>query len=142
MSTVTYQCEPDLSPEDFIDVLVRSQEADRSSLDDIKRLIVNPESSAPVTLDSVAEVVATTGPRTATPEASRRFEKAVTCGAWCATTVQVKAVGVVERPSVTETVTLYTPAVVGVPVMRPVTGSMLSPGGRSVALYESVVWPA
>ncbi|MBP6597779.1 MAG: efflux RND transporter permease subunit, partial [Arenimonas sp.] len=45
-----------------IDVLVRSQEADRSSLDDIKRLIVNPESSAPVTLDSVAEVVATTGP--------------------------------------------------------------------------------
>ncbi len=45
-----------------IDVLVRSQETDRSSLDDIKRLIVNPESSAPVTLDAVAEVIATTGP--------------------------------------------------------------------------------
>ena len=45
-----------------IDVLVRSQEADRASLADIRRLIVNPESSAPVTLDAVAEVIATTGP--------------------------------------------------------------------------------
>ena len=45
-----------------IDVLVRAQATDRASLADIRRLIVNPESSAPVTLDSVAEVVATTGP--------------------------------------------------------------------------------
>ena len=45
-----------------IDVLVRAQASDRASLADIKRLIVNPESSAPVTLDSVAEVIATTGP--------------------------------------------------------------------------------
>jgi len=45
-----------------IDVLVRSQEQDRASVEDIRKLIVNPESSAPVTLDSVAEVIATTGP--------------------------------------------------------------------------------
>jgi HAE1 family hydrophobic/amphiphilic exporter-1 len=45
-----------------IDVLVRSQEADRASIEDIKRLIVNPESAAPVTLSAVADVVATTGP--------------------------------------------------------------------------------
>ncbi len=45
-----------------IDVLVRARESDRSSLEDIKRLIVNPGSNRPVTLDAVAEVVATTGP--------------------------------------------------------------------------------
>ncbi|MBB5208611.1 HAE1 family hydrophobic/amphiphilic exporter-1 [Chiayiivirga flava] len=45
-----------------IDVLVRAQESDRASVDDIRRLIVNPESARPVTLDAVAEVVATTGP--------------------------------------------------------------------------------
>lgn len=45
-----------------IDVLVRSQESDRASIEDIKRLIVNPESAAPVTLSAVADVVATTGP--------------------------------------------------------------------------------
>ncbi len=45
-----------------IDVLVRSQEADRASIEDIRKLIVNPESSAPVTLDAVADVVATVGP--------------------------------------------------------------------------------
>lgn len=45
-----------------IDVLVRARESDRSSLEDIKRLIVNPGSDRPVTLDAVAEVVATTGP--------------------------------------------------------------------------------
>ncbi len=45
-----------------IDVLVRSGQADRASVQDIRRLIVNPGSSRPVTLDSVAEVVATTGP--------------------------------------------------------------------------------
>jgi len=45
-----------------IDVLVRAREADRATVDDIRRLIVNPGSSNPVTLDSVADVVATTGP--------------------------------------------------------------------------------
>ena len=45
-----------------IDVLVRAQESDRASVDDIRRLIVNPGSARPVTLDAVAEVVATTGP--------------------------------------------------------------------------------
>ena len=45
-----------------IDVLVRAREVDRASIDDIKHLIVNPGSSNPVTLDAVADVVATTGP--------------------------------------------------------------------------------
>jgi len=45
-----------------IDVLVRAQETDRASVESIRRLIVNPGSSRPVTLDAVAEVVATTGP--------------------------------------------------------------------------------
>ncbi len=45
-----------------IDVLVRSQASDRATVDDIRKLIVNPGSANPVTLDSVADVVATTGP--------------------------------------------------------------------------------
>lgn len=45
-----------------IDVLVRASEHDRATVDDIRRLIVNPGSANPVTLDSVADVVATTGP--------------------------------------------------------------------------------
>jgi hydrophobic/amphiphilic exporter-1 (mainly G- bacteria), HAE1 family len=45
-----------------IDVLVRARESDRASVDDIRRLIVNPQSEHPVTLDAVAEVLATTGP--------------------------------------------------------------------------------
>jgi hydrophobic/amphiphilic exporter-1 (mainly G- bacteria), HAE1 family len=45
-----------------IDVLVRARESDRASVESIRRLIVNPGSSRPVTLDSVADVVATTGP--------------------------------------------------------------------------------
>ena len=45
-----------------IDVLVRVAESERSSVDDIRRLIVNPGSGAPVELGSVAEVVSTTGP--------------------------------------------------------------------------------
>jgi HAE1 family hydrophobic/amphiphilic exporter-1 len=45
-----------------IDVLVRAQESDRASVDDIRRLIVNPESERPVPLEAVADVVATTGP--------------------------------------------------------------------------------
>ncbi|WP_312710108.1 efflux RND transporter permease subunit [Stenotrophomonas sp.] len=45
-----------------IDVLVRAQEGDRASVDSIRRLIVNPGSSRPVTLDAVADVIATSGP--------------------------------------------------------------------------------
>ncbi|MBN8261676.1 MAG: efflux RND transporter permease subunit, partial [Xanthomonadales bacterium] len=45
-----------------IDVLVRAQESDRASLEDIRRLIVNPGRGTPVELASVAEVVATSGP--------------------------------------------------------------------------------
>jgi HAE1 family hydrophobic/amphiphilic exporter-1 len=45
-----------------IDVLVRAQSNQRSSIEDIRRLIVNPGSSTPVTLESVADVVATSGP--------------------------------------------------------------------------------
>lgn len=45
-----------------IDVLVRARESDRASVEDIRRLIVNPLSDRPVTLDAVAEVLATTGP--------------------------------------------------------------------------------
>ena len=45
-----------------IDVLVRVQQSDRASVEDIRRLIVNPGSGAPVELASVAQVVSTTGP--------------------------------------------------------------------------------
>ncbi|MFC7300254.1 efflux RND transporter permease subunit [Cognatiluteimonas weifangensis] len=45
-----------------IDVLVRARESDRASLQDIRQLIVNPGSARPVRLESVAEIVATTGP--------------------------------------------------------------------------------
>jgi HAE1 family hydrophobic/amphiphilic exporter-1 len=45
-----------------IDVLVRAEEADRSSVDDIRNLIVNPQSERPVTLGAVAEVISTEGP--------------------------------------------------------------------------------
>lgn len=45
-----------------IDVLVRAQESDRDSLQAIRHLIINPESSRPVTLDSVADVVPGIGP--------------------------------------------------------------------------------
>jgi HAE1 family hydrophobic/amphiphilic exporter-1 len=45
-----------------IDVLVRAQESDRASVADIRRLIVNPESARPLTLESVADVVETIGP--------------------------------------------------------------------------------
>ncbi|MET0655054.1 MAG: efflux RND transporter permease subunit, partial [Pseudoxanthomonas sp.] len=45
-----------------IDVLVRAQESDRASVESIRKLIVNPGSSRPVTLESVADVVSTTGP--------------------------------------------------------------------------------
>ena len=45
-----------------IDVLVRAQQSDRASLDNIRHLIVNPGNGRPVTLDSVADVVSTSGP--------------------------------------------------------------------------------
>ncbi len=45
-----------------IDVLVRVSEDARGSVQDIGALIVNPASERPVTLDSVARVVATVGP--------------------------------------------------------------------------------
>jgi HAE1 family hydrophobic/amphiphilic exporter-1 len=45
-----------------IDVLVRAQESDRATVQSIRQLIVNPGSNRPVTLESVADVVATTGP--------------------------------------------------------------------------------
>jgi len=45
-----------------IDVLVRSQESERNSVEAIRKIIVNPQSDHPVTLDAVADVVATVGP--------------------------------------------------------------------------------
>ena len=45
-----------------IDVLVRVQESERASVDDIRRLIVNPSGNKPVELISVADVIAATGP--------------------------------------------------------------------------------
>lgn len=45
-----------------IDVLVRAREEDRSSVDKIRNLIINPNSDQPVTLASVAEIKVATGP--------------------------------------------------------------------------------
>lgn len=45
-----------------IDVLVRVRESERSSIEDIRRLIVNPTAGTPVELGSVADIVSTTGP--------------------------------------------------------------------------------
>ncbi|KRG65092.1 acriflavin resistance protein [Stenotrophomonas humi] len=45
-----------------IDVLVRVQESERSSVNDIRRLIVNPTGAKAIELGSVADVIATTGP--------------------------------------------------------------------------------
>jgi HAE1 family hydrophobic/amphiphilic exporter-1 len=45
-----------------IDVLVRAEEEDRQSVDDIRNLIINPRSDRPVTLASVADIVVTEGP--------------------------------------------------------------------------------
>jgi hypothetical protein len=45
-----------------IDVLVRGDEKSRASVDDIRRIIVNPQAERPVTLDAVADVVETVGP--------------------------------------------------------------------------------
>ncbi|MCH9694727.1 MAG: efflux RND transporter permease subunit [Gammaproteobacteria bacterium] len=45
-----------------IDVLVRSVDTRQSSVEDIRRLIVNPTSDRPVTLDAVADVIVSQGP--------------------------------------------------------------------------------
>ncbi|MFA4947104.1 MAG: efflux RND transporter permease subunit [Candidatus Krumholzibacteriia bacterium] len=45
-----------------IDVLVRASEGDRNSVEKIRKLIINPESPHPVTLDAVADIVIDTGP--------------------------------------------------------------------------------
>lgn len=45
-----------------IDVLVRAQENQRASVDDIRNLIVNPGSARPVRLQAVANIVSTSGP--------------------------------------------------------------------------------
>jgi HAE1 family hydrophobic/amphiphilic exporter-1 len=45
-----------------IDVLVRAEETARASVDDIRQLIVNPQSERPVRLSAVAEVLLTRGP--------------------------------------------------------------------------------
>lgn len=45
-----------------IDVLVRAGEDKRSSIDDIRNIIINPVSATPVTLASVADVIPTIGP--------------------------------------------------------------------------------
>jgi hydrophobic/amphiphilic exporter-1 (mainly G- bacteria), HAE1 family len=45
-----------------IDVLVRAQENERDSVDDIKNLIVNPGADKPVRLSAVSEVTTTQGP--------------------------------------------------------------------------------
>ncbi len=45
-----------------IDVLVRSVDTRQSSVEEIRRLIVNPSSDRPVTLDAVAQVIISQGP--------------------------------------------------------------------------------
>ena len=45
-----------------IDVLVRSREEERNSVEKIKKLVVNPESERPVPLEAVADIVVDTGP--------------------------------------------------------------------------------
>lgn len=45
-----------------IDILVRAKESDRNSIDKIRKLIINPESERPVTLEAVADITLDTGP--------------------------------------------------------------------------------
>ncbi len=45
-----------------IDVLVRAREEDRSSVEHIRKLIINPDSNRPVTLASIADIRVATGP--------------------------------------------------------------------------------
>jgi HAE1 family hydrophobic/amphiphilic exporter-1 len=41
---------------------VRARESDRNSIEKIRRLVINPESDRPVTLDAVADIAVDTGP--------------------------------------------------------------------------------
>jgi len=45
-----------------IDIVVRCREEDRTSIADIRNLIINPECECPVTLDEIARIVEDTGP--------------------------------------------------------------------------------
>ena len=45
-----------------IDVLVRAREEDRSSVADIRNILVNPQAASPVPLSAVADVIETIGP--------------------------------------------------------------------------------
>ena len=45
-----------------IDILVRAREEDRSSVEQIRRILINPESDRPIPLEAVADVVVDTGP--------------------------------------------------------------------------------
>ncbi|MFQ6102815.1 MAG: efflux RND transporter permease subunit [Candidatus Glassbacteria bacterium] len=45
-----------------IDVLVRSREEDRNSVDRIRKIIINPESERPIPLEAVADIIVDTGP--------------------------------------------------------------------------------
>src|SRR6185295_8988325 len=56
-----------------------------------------------------------------------------------ATTVHVNDVVPLSVPSLARNVTPYVPAVVSVPVTRPLAGSIVSPGGRAVEEYTSVL---
>jgi len=45
-----------------IDILVRSDEKQRDSIDDLRELVVNPSDDFPITLDSISNIVETVGP--------------------------------------------------------------------------------
>ena len=45
-----------------IDILVRAREEDRSSVEQIRRILINPESDRPIPLEAVADIVVDTGP--------------------------------------------------------------------------------
>jgi len=45
-----------------IDVLVRAKQQDRSSVSDIRNLIINPDSKSPIPLSSIADIKVATGP--------------------------------------------------------------------------------
>jgi HAE1 family hydrophobic/amphiphilic exporter-1 len=45
-----------------IDVLVRAREEDRNSVEQIKKIIINPDSDRPVPLEAVADIIVDTGP--------------------------------------------------------------------------------
>ncbi|RHW77795.1 efflux RND transporter permease subunit [Colwellia sp. RSH04] len=45
-----------------IDILVRSDETQRDSVEDLRELVVNPNSDFPITLESISEIIETVGP--------------------------------------------------------------------------------